>query len=571
MRRQYCPSASLFQRFSHHLRNQAGAMLIIALLVSLTRPALKEAYADGGQPALYVRTVLAALRAAKDDLVAAKPLISSNPFNADRLAIKQQIDKLKAVEEGLCKSYPEECHPDAEDLAKPPQLTVDITDPNVVAANNAAKAGQEILKKYQNLSGISSDKRASIDHNLGELQTVTACTITITQPSGGVTALTSDKNPFVNITANIPLASGASVNVLLDGTVVSSLSPKGTIWVSSQFHLDGTGKTAGTTSVITVTGTAGDPPATCTSTNSVTVNWKAPPKPVITTFGALPLEIEPPTTKTSVLGWAITDADTASIDQGVGAVNAKTGAKGVSPEQGTTYTLTAIGPGGTATATTEVKVKKQPPPPLAYTITLESSGGGNLATTDQVTVDGKVTPTPPQGTTESVAIGVNGKPVMTVPVASDGSFVAVVALENKTTLDDLELFNDDVDVATCGGVASDVDLYNAATEADTKNFIEAAVVAPGGGVASNTASVVIYHGVRVIDTEIRWSGQCPGPAKDKSGGPVLGPGDIVTVGIVDCGVECPGHGVKCTATATATVTTTVGEISASGFWNIDIQ
>src|SRR5205085_667487 len=102
MRRQYCPSAALSRRFSHYLGNRAGVILILALLVPLTRPALKEAYADGP---LFVRTVLAAVRAAKNDLVTAKPLISSNPFNADRIAINNQIKKLQGAEDSLCQSY----------------------------------------------------------------------------------------------------------------------------------------------------------------------------------------------------------------------------------------------------------------------------------------------------------------------------------------------------------------------------------------------------------------------------------------------------------------------------------
>ncbi len=215
-----------------------------------------------------------------------------------------------------------------------------------------------------------------------------------------------------------------------------------------------------------------------------------------------------------------------------------------------------------------VRVESQP---QTYTITLASSGGGNLATTEQVTVDGTVTPVPPAGTV--VALGVNGTPVGTVNVDSSGFFVAVVPLQNKTTLNDLVLFNYDVEVTSCGAAASPVDLWNSTTQAQVQNFIEAAVVAPGGGAASNTASVVIYHGVRVIDAEVVWGGECPGPYRDFGGGAVLGPGYFVTVAEAECGVPCPPppDGVFCTATATAYVTTTVGELPPeSGFWIVDV-
>ncbi|HEV8717382.1 MAG TPA: hypothetical protein VGX03_31750, partial [Candidatus Binatia bacterium] len=315
-----------------------------------------------------------------------------------------------------------------------------------------------------------------------------------------------------------------------------------------------------TTYTLTASGPGGD-----ADPKSVTVKVKKP-KPKITSFSANPDEIAPG--QSSTLSWAITDATSASIDQGVGAVDPKSGSTTVSPEQKTTYTLTATGPGGNADPkSVTVRVESKP---QTYTITLASSGGGNLATTDEVTVDGTVSPAPPAGTV--VALGVNGTPVGTVSVDSSGFFVAVVPLQNKTTFADLLLFNDDVSVTECGPAVSPVDLWNSTTQAQTQNSIEAAVVASGGGQASNIASVVIYHGVRVIDAQVAWGGECPGPFKDFGGGAVLGPGDFVTLGYAECGVPCPppSDGVFCTATANATVVTTVGELEASGFWLVDV-
>src|SRR5262249_39413362 len=107
----------------------------------------EEAYAAAGQPTVFVRTVLASIRAAKKDLVTAKPLISLNPLNADRIAINNQIKILQAAEDSLCQAHPEDCHLDAEDDAKPPTLEVEPTAPNGVNPNTAETAARQTPKK----------------------------------------------------------------------------------------------------------------------------------------------------------------------------------------------------------------------------------------------------------------------------------------------------------------------------------------------------------------------------------------------------------------------------------------
>jgi len=59
--------------------------------------------------------------------------------------------------------------------------------------------------------------------------------------------------------------------------------------------------------------------------------------------------------QTANLNWTTSDAVRASVNGDVGDVDAS-GQKGVSPHQTTTYTLTAVGPGGTTTSTTNVNV-----------------------------------------------------------------------------------------------------------------------------------------------------------------------------------------------------------------------
>ena len=62
------------------------------------------------------------------------------------------------------------------------------------------------------------------------------------------------------------------------------------------------------------------------------------------------------------LRWTSVNATDVDIEPGVGKV-ALAGATSVSPRESTTYTLTAIGPGGIKTATTYVSVTAPPPPP----------------------------------------------------------------------------------------------------------------------------------------------------------------------------------------------------------------
>jgi hypothetical protein len=61
------------------------------------------------------------------------------------------------------------------------------------------------------------------------------------------------------------------------------------------------------------------------------------------------------------LRWTSINATAVDIEPGVGKV-ALAGATSVSPRESTTYTLTAIGPGGIKTATTDVSVTTPPPP-----------------------------------------------------------------------------------------------------------------------------------------------------------------------------------------------------------------
>lgn len=91
---------------------------------------------------------------------------------------------------------------------------------------------------------------------------------------------------------------------------------------------------------------------------------EAPPPPpakvVISQFVAEPSTIQ--RGQSSTLRWEISNATDISINQSVGAVEAR-GNRQVSPTDSTTYTLTARGPGGTDSRAVTVTVTVPPPPP----------------------------------------------------------------------------------------------------------------------------------------------------------------------------------------------------------------
>jgi len=85
-----------------------------------------------------------------------------------------------------------------------------------------------------------------------------------------------------------------------------------------------------------------------------------PAAPTITQFSAEPTSIQ--RGQSSTLRWEVTgQATNISIDQGIGTVQG-TGNRRVFPDNSTTYTLTASGPGGSTMARTTVNVTAPPPP-----------------------------------------------------------------------------------------------------------------------------------------------------------------------------------------------------------------
>lgn len=88
--------------------------------------------------------------------------------------------------------------------------------------------------------------------------------------------------------------------------------------------------------------------------------------------------------KSSTLTWTTTNAESVSIDQGIGSVD-QHGTLNVSPQESTTYTITAMGPGGTATASVTVTVVS----PITLTIT--SPLDGDTISRPDIMVEGTLT------------------------------------------------------------------------------------------------------------------------------------------------------------------------------------
>jgi peptidoglycan-associated lipoprotein len=86
-----------------------------------------------------------------------------------------------------------------------------------------------------------------------------------------------------------------------------------------------------------------------------------PPAPAVSSFSAEPTIIQ--RGQSSTLRWEGTGAVTSvSIDNAIGTVQS-TGSRRVFPNDSTTYTLTASGPGGSTTSSVTVTVATAPPPP----------------------------------------------------------------------------------------------------------------------------------------------------------------------------------------------------------------
>jgi hypothetical protein len=295
-----------------------------------------------------------------------------------------------------------------------------------------------IIGESATLSWTSTNAdTASIDNGIGAVApsgsiTVTPAQttvyiITVSGPGGTVSAsatITVVTNPAPNVTFNASPTSiepGGTATLSWTSEYAESASIDngiGTVAVNGSLSIS---PVQTTTYTITVTGPGG------TSSASVLLRVVYPAPSV--TISSEPASIDPGGSTT--LSWSSTEADTATIDNGIGSVNTS-GSVSVTPTVTTVYTITVTGKGGTATATATVIVVHPNPtvtitanpqsilPGQSSTLTWETTNA-TTAVIDQeigvVAVNGSLTVTPALATTYTItATGPAGSVAASVTV-----------------------------------------------------------------------------------------------------------------------------------------------------------
>jgi hypothetical protein len=215
-----------------------------------------------------------------------------------------------------------------------------------------------------------------------------------------------------------------------------------------------------------------------------------------------------------------------------------------------------------------------------FGITITEPVNGAKITQELVTVAGRITPIPDPATApalQTVQIHVNGILQATVDIDDTGRFRAPVSLDRKTTANVLSLLQTSaVDLTTCGCRNEPVALLNGARGDQVSHLISVTagdLLSPSGLVQGEVSVVEAVQAQRV---EVAWeqvSGQpCTLPTRLEtiSVSPV-GPGEMVTVGHVVCGLSFAPY--SCQADAKVTVQTSVGDVNApvDMRWTIDIS
>jgi uncharacterized protein YkwD len=192
-----------------------------------------------------------------------------------------------------------------------------------------------------------------------------------------------------------------------------------------------------TTYAITATGPGG----TATDSVIITVNEIPPPDPPTVAITADPEEIV--TGESSTLTWSSTNAESVSIDQGIGSVDVN-GSVTVSPTQTTIYTITATGPGGNATDSATVQLNSIP-----LEVTVINPSDKTEFTKSPVTVSGTVSranSTVYINGIQAVVVECNFM-VENVPLNTGSNEIKAVAeLGGETSEDKITVFFMDIDL-----------------------------------------------------------------------------------------------------------------------------
>jgi hypothetical protein len=212
------------------------------------------------------------------------------------------------------------------------------------------------------ISGISTTLNTTTGSVPVTPTTTTTYTLTATNAIGSVTvpvtvvvnAAVATLTSCYATPTNIIAGESATLNWVSSGATAVNIQPGiGAVALSGNYPVS---PTANTTYTITATGPGGSS-ATCNIAVTVTPGQM----PRIIRFSATPPTIH--SGDSAMLAWVVDNAQTVSIDNGIGTVTID-GTKSVSPTKSTTYTLTATNTFGSVTAMATVNVVVIPPPTI---------------------------------------------------------------------------------------------------------------------------------------------------------------------------------------------------------------
>jgi len=255
---------------------------------------------------------------------------------------------------------------------RPPLVDISTAQGSIVAGQTAT-----LTWTSANADAVTIDQGIGVVPASGSLAVAPAATTTYTITAIGPGGTATDS---VTVTVQQPprVSMTAEPSVIIEGeTATLSWSAENADSAAldngmGQVEVNGSlpvSPLETTTYSITVQGAGGTAGASATVTvlHRPVVTLQASPNPI--TAGEM-----------ATLSWSSQNADTASMDQGIGGVEVN-GNIQVSPSETTTYTVTATGPGGTATAnvTLEVNRPNQPRKNCAY---ITNYDGGDVTVVD---------------------------------------------------------------------------------------------------------------------------------------------------------------------------------------------
>ncbi len=499
-----------------------------------------------------------------------------------------------------------------------PGTQISENDPRVTAIRSC----EATLANFN--TSVQAGNRAALDDLRGQIneatQAVASCTIT-----DPLTAGVPGETYSAPVIANIPFATGspgagtitATGAAVGDGTFNFTSPPRwtGNITITGEASKDAGGKTSqvmatATTPALVTPNPPGAGPrcpgasiedngrcvqivrldGTCPAgqtkkddrcyvsctTNVVPLQWKFPAAPAVV-LEVEPKEITKGSTQKVSLRWVISNAKSATLAPDIGGPIATDPAKAVTaekvfsvtPQNDTTWTLTAQGvsPHGSVSDSATLKVK--PVSAEATTVTIPAPSADENIFEEGVTVSGVVSPVP-DADHRKAQILVNGAFLSEATITNAGTFSARTALQNLVRLGSVKVVgNPSVGVTKCGSLAESIGVFVDQSEG-ARNLIRVVVPLAEGQASS---SVTVNHGIVVNRFQVNWGGGCgPAPPQDSTISVKVATNQTtVEVGKVFCGFRFSSGSVHCSDTATISVGTSVGTKVVTQGWRADID